>query len=132
MDQIARDLGNALGWAAVSHHNTEDPHVHVALRGVAGTRRPLRLDRDYIKQGIRAIAEDLCTRQLGYQTDRDAAESTAREVREQRYTSLDRDVSRATNGANTSGSTFQLLIVPVYLGLRENSAGVYGRATHCP
>jgi hypothetical protein len=113
MDQITGDLGTALDWAAVSHHNTEHPHVHVALRGVDGTGRPLRLDRDYIKHGIRAIAEDLCTRQLGYRTDRDAAESAAREIREQRYTSLDRDISRATNGANASSGTFQLLIVPV-------------------
>ena len=84
MAQVARDLGKAPEWTAVSHHNTEHPHVHIALRGVDAIGKPLRLERDYIKHGIRAIAEDLCTRQLGYRTDRDATESIAREVREQR------------------------------------------------
>ncbi len=113
MAQIARDLGSAPEWTAVSHHNTEHPHVHIALRGVDATGKPLRLERDYIKDGIRALAGDLCTRQLGYRTDRDATESTAREVREQRYTSLDRAISRAKDGSNTGADTFQVLTPPV-------------------
>jgi type IV secretory pathway VirD2 relaxase len=114
MAQVARDLGSAPEWTAVSHHNTEHPHVHIALRGVDATGRPLRLERDYIKHGIRALAEDLCTRQLGYRTDRDAAESAAREVRGQGYTSLDRDISRTKDGVNTSTDTFQVLLAPVF------------------
>jgi hypothetical protein len=113
MAQIARDLGGAPEWTAVSHHNTEHAHVHIALRGVDATGRPLRLERDYIKHGIRALAEDLCTRQLGYRTDRDATEATAREVREQRYTSLDRAISRAKDGSNISADTFQVLTASV-------------------
>jgi type IV secretory pathway VirD2 relaxase len=35
------------------------PHVHVALRGVDGEGLPLQIDRDYIKNGIREVAEDL-------------------------------------------------------------------------
>ena len=38
------------------------------------------LGRDYVKHGIRAVAEDLCTRQLGYRTSLDAAEAYRREV----------------------------------------------------
>ncbi len=113
MAQIARDLGSTPEWTAVSHYNTEHPHVHIALRGVDVTGKPLRLERDYIKHGIRALAEDLCTRQLGYRTDRDATESTAREVREQRYTSLDRAISRAMDGSNPSADTFQVLAASV-------------------
>jgi len=70
------------------------------------------LDRGYVKNGIRAIVEDLCTRQLGYRTDRDAAEAAAREVREQRYTSLDREISRAKNGEAGGGERFQI-VVPI-------------------
>jgi type IV secretory pathway VirD2 relaxase len=47
-----------------------------------------------VKQGIRGIAEDICTRQLGYRTSRDAAEAEHREIDEPRFTSLDRALLR--------------------------------------
>ena len=68
MGGVEEDLGRPLAWVAVVHQNTEYPHVHVALRGVSADGNVLRLSRDYIKSGIREIAEDLCTRQLGYRT----------------------------------------------------------------
>jgi hypothetical protein len=108
MAQMGCQVRAPLEWVAVSHHNTEHPHVHVALRGVDGTGKTLRLERNFIKNGIRAAAEDLCTRQLGHRTDRDAAEAAAREVREQRYTSLDREISRAKNGRDEGGERFQI------------------------
>jgi type IV secretory pathway VirD2 relaxase len=69
VSRMERDLGTPLEWVAVAHYNTEHPHVHFALRGIDAEGRPLGLSRDYVKQGIREIAEDLCTRQLGYRTE---------------------------------------------------------------
>jgi hypothetical protein len=103
---MSQQLKRPIEWAAVAHYNTEHPHVHVALRGMDGNGEPLRLDRDYIKCGIRAVAEDLCTRQLGHRTERDATEASAREVRKQRYTSLDREISRFKNAAVDSNTGF--------------------------
>jgi hypothetical protein len=90
MDRVERDLKVGLEWVAVAHFNTEHPHVHVALRGIGADGEPLHLQREYVKNGIRSIAEDLCTRQLGHRTDHDAVESERREIREKRFTSLDR------------------------------------------
>jgi hypothetical protein len=50
------------------------------------------LERHYLKEGIRTIAEDFTTRQLGYRTELDAAEAERREVHEKRFTSLDRSI----------------------------------------
>jgi type IV secretory pathway VirD2 relaxase len=67
VSRMEKELSTPLEWVAAAHYNTEHPHVHVALRGISAEgQRPLRLSRDYVKQGIREIAEDLCTRQLGY------------------------------------------------------------------
>jgi hypothetical protein len=44
----------------------------MALRGIGAEARPLHFSRDYIKQGTREIAEDLCTRQMGDRTELDA------------------------------------------------------------
>jgi type IV secretory pathway VirD2 relaxase len=94
MKRIAEDLGEDLEWVAVAHYNTEHPHVHVAVRGVSRDGQPLRLRRDYVRQGVRRIAEDLCTHQLGYRTMLDAAEADRREINEKRFTSLDRMILR--------------------------------------
>jgi type IV secretory pathway VirD2 relaxase len=94
MLRVEEDLGGPLEWVAVVHRNTEHPHVHVALRGVAADGTALRLSRDYVKRGVREIAEDLCTRQLGFRTTLDAEEAERREITETRFTSLDRVILR--------------------------------------
>jgi len=94
MKRMTRDLDTRLEWVAVSHFNTDNPHVHIALRGVRENGKSFRLERDYVKHGIRSIAEALCTRQLGYRTQFDIAEAQRREVSQQRFTSLDRSIAR--------------------------------------
>ena len=78
----------------------------MALRGVSADGRPLRLTPDYIKHGIRAIAEELCTRQLGHRTEIDAAEAQRREVSQHRYTSLDRIIQHDADNAEEPDSQF--------------------------
>ena len=106
MAEIEGDLGMRLEWVAVAHFNTEHPHVHVALRGIGAEGRPVRLSRDFVREGIRRIAEDLCTRQLGHRTDLDAADAQRREVHQHRYTSLDRIIQRDADGAEAAESPF--------------------------
>jgi hypothetical protein len=95
MARIEKDLGTRLEWVAVTHFNTEHPHVHVALRGIRDDKSDLNLTREYVRQGIRAIAENLCTRQLGYRTELDAIAAERREIQERRFTSLDRAIRKA-------------------------------------
>jgi type IV secretory pathway VirD2 relaxase len=94
MARMEKDRAPQLEWVAVGHFNTEHPHVHVALRGVSKNGEEIRLPRDYVKSGLRSIAEDLCTRQLGHRTEMDAFEAERREIREKRFTSLDRMILR--------------------------------------
>ena len=101
LQQFTRDLiqgieqrtGTKLEWVAVVHNNTEHPHVHVALRGVAGGQ-DLRLDRDLIRNGMREHAERLCTLALGYRTEQDVLEAQRKEVGFSRATSLDRQIQK--------------------------------------
>jgi type IV secretory pathway VirD2 relaxase len=103
---MEKDLGMDLEWLAVAHFNTGHPHVHIALRGRTDAG-PLRLDRDYIKRGIREHAENLCTAQLGFRTELDALEAERREVNAPRITSLDRRIARQAFAENGDG-TFTL------------------------
>jgi len=56
MSRLESDLHTSLDWVAVAHFNTEHPHVHVALRDLDTTGEEFKLDRDYVKNGLRAVA----------------------------------------------------------------------------
>ena len=105
MARMEKDLGTRLEWVAVTHFNTEHPHVHIALRGIREDKTALDLPRDYVRHGVRAIAEDLCTRQLGHRNQLDANESERREIEERRFTSLDRAINRASTVELTEGES---------------------------
>ena len=117
MAEIEGDLGMRLEWLAVAHFNTEHPHVHVALRGIGAEGRPVRLSRDFVREGIRRIAEDLCTRQLGHRTELDAADAQRREVHEVRYTSLDRIIQRDASKAEVNALFLTITKDPNRAGL---------------
>ena len=103
LSRMETDLGVGLEWVAVAHFNTGHPHVHIALRGRTGAG-PLRLDRDYIKSGIRNNAEELCTAQLGFRTELDALEAERQEVDAPRITSLDQRIARQAFSATGDGT----------------------------
>jgi type IV secretory pathway VirD2 relaxase len=106
VSRMERDFGTQVEWVAVAHYNTEHPHVHMASRGFGAEGQPLRLSRDYVKQGIREIAQDLCTRQLGHRTELDAAVAQRREVHQHRYTSLDRVIKRTAEKAEEADALY--------------------------
>jgi type IV secretory pathway VirD2 relaxase len=108
---MEEDLGTELEWAAVEHHNTEHPHVHIALRGRSNDRRGLHLNRQYIQYQIREIAGDLCTRQLGYRTELDAEEAERREIAAGRLTSLDRRIARSAVQINPDDERAYFVVV---------------------
>lgn len=95
MRRIEQSLITKLEWVAVVHHNTEHPHIHIALRGVDDRGAALRLPRAFIQSGIRRHAEELATKELGFRTERDALEAQRREVQQLRFTSLDRIIQRS-------------------------------------
>jgi type IV secretory pathway VirD2 relaxase len=103
MAGMEQDLDLRLEWVAVAHFNTDHPHVHIALRGRTDAG-PLRLPRDYIKQGIRNNAENLCTAQLGFRTEMDALEAERREVNALQVTSLDRRIAKQAFGPDGDGT----------------------------
>ncbi|GGZ32548.1 hypothetical protein GCM10011273_18390 [Asticcacaulis endophyticus] len=99
MNQAQRDLGTGLDWVGVSHWNTDQPHVHIILRGVTDTGEDLVISRDYIKEGMRARAQELITDELGPRTELDMQAHVRRQISADRFTQLDRQLisdSRAT------------------------------------
>lgn len=90
--QMEKDLGTKLDWVAVDHWNTDNPHVHLLVRGVDETGADLVISRDYISHGIRSRAEDLASLELGPKPEHEIRASLERETIAERWTSLDRQI----------------------------------------
>jgi type IV secretory pathway VirD2 relaxase len=90
MTDVARDLGTKLDWVAVDHWNTDNPHVHVLIRGRAEDGQDLVISRDYISRGFRDRAAERVTIELGPRSERDIQSALEREFEAERWTSLDR------------------------------------------
>ena len=87
---MEKDLGTRLDWVAVDHWNTDNPHIHILVRGKADDGRDLVIDRGYISEGMRARAEQRVTMELGARSEQDIDRTLGREVEADRWTSLDR------------------------------------------
>jgi type IV secretory pathway VirD2 relaxase len=94
MSQVEKDLGTKLDWVGVDHWNTDNPHVHVILRGRADDGKDRVIARDYISEGMRARAQDLVTQELGPRTDLDIRRSLDNQIEAERWTRLDRQLVR--------------------------------------
>jgi type IV secretory pathway VirD2 relaxase len=100
MDQASRDLGTRLDWVAIDHWNTENPHVHILVRGRADDGKDLVISRDYISTGFRARAGDLVTRELGPRSELETRQGLEAETTAERWTRIDRLLAREAGAAD--------------------------------
>lgn len=94
MRTMESDLGTRLDWVAVDHFNTGHPHTHIVLRGRDDQGKDLVIARDYISNGMRRRASELLTLELGPQTEREIRLKLERQVEQDRFTDLDRQLVR--------------------------------------
>ena len=92
MKDAERDLGTGLDWVAVDHWNTDNPHVHVLVRGRADDGQDLVVSRDYISKGFRARAAERVTLEMGPRSEQEIRAGLENEVGAERWTSLDRSL----------------------------------------
>ncbi len=104
LGQASTDLGCQLEWAAVPHWNTDNPHVHVLVRGRADGA-DLVISRDYISRGLRGRAEELVGLELGPRSEQAIARALQNDVEAERWTGLDRALQAA---ADENGGTIDL------------------------
>jgi type IV secretory pathway VirD2 relaxase len=80
MKDVERDLGTRLNWLAVDRWNTDNPHIHVLIRGRAHDGRDLVISRDYISRGFRDRAAERVTLELGPRSEQEIRASLENEV----------------------------------------------------
>lgn len=90
MADVERDLGTRLDWVATDHWNTDNPHIHVLIRGQADDGQDLVISRAYISRGFRDRAAERVTLELGPRSEREIRSALEKEVDAERWTGLDR------------------------------------------
>ncbi|UFW90503.1 DUF3363 domain-containing protein [Bradyrhizobium barranii] len=95
--QMEIDLGTRLEWVAVDHWNTDNPHIHLLVRGVDEEGADLVISRDYISRGLRSRAEELVAIELGPKPEHEIRNSLEMEAAVERWTRLDQEIRLAAD-----------------------------------
>lgn len=98
MSQAEFDLGTRLDWVAIDHWNTDNPHIHVLVRGVADDGADLVIDKAYITRGFRERAQRLVELELGPRRAEEIEQALKRDVAAERVTPLDQALRRLAGG----------------------------------
>lgn len=104
MAKLEKDMGVPIEWVAVDHYNTDHPHVHVAMRGVDRDGQELLIRPDYVKTTLRHRAQEAATEQLGIRTEQQQETAFEREVKQRRFTSLDRMLKKKAEPSPGGGA----------------------------
>lgn len=92
MGEMEIDLETKLDWVAANHYDTSRPHTHIVLRGINEDGQKLIIPREYISYGMREVAEELLTNELGPIKQIHYAQRVAMQIRQERFTSLDKNL----------------------------------------
>ncbi len=140
MASMERELGTRLDWIAADHYDTARPHTHIVIRGRRDNGADLVIPKHIIAFEMRERANELLTIELGPVTERELQRRIEREVGQERWTSLDRDLAARERGGSVEiekdarhlKSRLHLLRLEKLqrLGLAENIEGRRWRLTH--
>ncbi len=92
MREIEHDLKQPLEWVAIDHDNTDQPHVHLHIRGVS-EGKPVTMAKTYLRGGIQARAREVATRMLGFRLAPEMIRAAHRAVARERWSVLDQSIS---------------------------------------
>jgi type IV secretory pathway VirD2 relaxase len=91
---MERDLETRLEWVAIDHHNTDDAHIHLLIRGVRDDGKILTLDRDYVMRGLRELSQELIERELGPRLEHEVLVAREQTIEREQWTEIDRVLKR--------------------------------------
>lgn len=94
MARMERDLGVQLDWMGIDHHNTDNPHTHLIVRGVRRDGVELIIPRQYVSHGLREAARDVATERIGERGRDDERLRLDREAHARGHTRLDRAIEQ--------------------------------------
>ncbi|MDP3736446.1 MAG: DUF3363 domain-containing protein [Hyphomonadaceae bacterium] len=102
MEGLERQVGTRLDWVAVDHHDTDNPHTHVLIRGKRADGQDLFIPSKVLSAGIREHAQEIVTRVLGPRQVIDLAHGRQRDIATRGVTPLDRELVEQARNAGVA------------------------------
>jgi type IV secretory pathway VirD2 relaxase len=127
LKQMEHDLGTRLDWVGIDHWNTDNPHVHLIVRGADDRGDTLVIHRDYISHGMRERAAELVTIELGPQSEHEVRRKLAGEVGADRWSRLDTTLQREAQRTEDGVLDFRLEVARSGAARDEIRALLIGR-----
>ncbi|HMO19181.1 MAG TPA: DUF3363 domain-containing protein [Oligoflexia bacterium] len=118
------DLNEKLTWFATCHYNTDEPHIHLVVRGVGEDGNTLSISKDYIRHGLRELAQKVATKRIGERSELDLKKELSHNVTALKWTSLDSSIEKEMNQSPDScirlykGITYQTEVSKIYKELK--------------
>jgi type IV secretory pathway VirD2 relaxase len=91
--EMQTDLGTRLNWIGVAHYDTDDPHIHLLVRGKDERGGDLVINRNYLSHGMRLQAMEIATRRLGHRLEEDIEKGLKRDLNADRVTPKDLEIA---------------------------------------
>jgi len=96
LTRMESDLGTKLQWLGVAHYDTDNPHLHVLVRGKDARGGDLVISREYISHGMRLQAMELATQHLGPRLPEEMERAFKRDLTADRVTGIDLGLAQAS------------------------------------
>jgi len=98
---MEHDLETRLEWIGIDHNNTDNPHVHILIRGRDEHGQKLEIASEYVKSGIRARSQEIVQRELGLRTEREVLAAREKVIDQRRWTDLDWSIKQRSGRDST-------------------------------
>src|SRR5208282_3277773 len=98
---MERDLETRLEWIGIDHNNTDNPHVHILIRGRDEHGQKLEIAREYVKLGIRARSQEIVQQELGLRPEREVIAAREKVIDQRRWTDLDWSIKQRSGRDST-------------------------------
>jgi hypothetical protein len=95
MSGLEAKTGTSLEWIAVDHHDTDNPHTHILVRGRRADGQDLFIPSKLIASGIREHAQEIVTRALGPRQNVDLVRERWRDIDLAGTSALDKELLRS-------------------------------------
>jgi hypothetical protein len=102
MKNVEKSLGKELQWMATNHHNTDNPHVHVVVRGIDAEGKDLKIEKDFMKYEFRSIARDRATMELGFRSQLEIMQVKEKDITAERFTGIDMSIIQKSDKSKYS------------------------------
>lgn len=83
------DLRTKLDWVAGNHFDTNEPHVHLLIKGLDDGGKKLLMTRDYISRGLRIRASQTANKKLGLRSLDDVVASLKLDITKPKKCAID-------------------------------------------